>query len=165
MKKTKTITVEEAFKRFSQSQKGAKEIRAAFGNDTKSFSRAKTEFKYGQEARKRFSSMKEARAHFRDTMLKYTEHDAWQRKHALKETFEVSDLRWFNNKFKDYIELENNLKIMKLTDSGKLALDYEIAGYYNTVIGDQVLAKVYNYYSAESPVEGWRLIEASEVGL
>lgn len=165
MKENKTITVDEAFRRFSRSQKGAKEIRAAFGNDAHSFSLAKTEFKYGQESRKRFNSMKEARAHFRETMLKHTDHDVWQRRQALKEVFDTSDLRKFNNQFKSYIELENNIKIMQLTDSGSLALNYEIAGYYNTVKDGQVLAKVYNYYSAESPVEGWRLIEASEVGL
>lgn len=165
MKERKTISVEEAFRRYSKTQKGAKEIRAAFGNDTHSFSLAKTEFKFGQEARKQFRSMKEARAHFRDTMLKRTDKETWQRRHAIKEVFDASDLRKFNNQFKEYKELENNIKQFHLTDSGKLELDYEIAGYFTTVRGDQVLAKVYNYYSAESPVEGWRLIEASEVGL
>lgn len=165
MKKSKTISVEEAFRRFSRSQKGAKEIRAAFGNDAHSFSLAKTEFKYGQEARKQFRSMKEARAHFRDTMLKRNDLDTWQRKHAIKEAFDASDLRRFNNQFRNYKELDNNIKLSRLTDSGSLELDYEIAGYFDTIKDGQVLAKVYTYYSAESPVEGWRLIDASEVGL
>lgn len=164
--KNKRISIEDAFKKYSQSKVGAKELRRVFGNDSMAFKRAKSAFFYNPDSKEHFNDMKEAREYFRDIELQHSDYDAWQRKKVLKEVYGNDvDLRKFNKQFTKYQELEFNKRHFSTNEAGIDNLDYEIAGYYDTVKNGQVLAKTYVYYSAESPVLTWQLVNASEVGL
>lgn len=166
MKERKTISAEEAFNKYAFSKVGARDLKKTFAGEEDPIGIAKTEFTEGVKARSWFRSMKEARSYFRDLQEELRNPDAFRRREALSNVFSGEDLRHFNRQFQNYKELEDNIKQMKLTDSGSLALDYEIAGYFTDTIKDgQVLAKVYIYYSGVSPVASWKLIDASEVGL